>query len=77
MAVLSYDGGTDDTEETILSQPTEAAPQPPVAEGETRTIEIEGLSEQGNGVARVDRGFVVIVLEADVGERVRIKTKDI
>jgi predicted RNA-binding protein with TRAM domain len=77
MAVLLYDDGADETEETIPSQPTEAAPQPPVAEGETRAVEIEGLGEQGNGVARVDRGFVVIVPETEVGERVRINIKDV
>lgn len=73
MAVLSCDGGTDDAEETIPAQPTEATPQPPVAEGETRAVEIEDVSDQEDGVARVDRGFVVIVPDTEVSEQPRIR----
>ena len=39
-----------------------AAPQnPPVSEGETRTVTIETTGDQGDGIARVERGYVVIV----------------
>ncbi|WP_135306432.1 TRAM domain-containing protein [Haloarcula amylovorans] len=43
---------------------------PPVKEGETRRVEIEDIGEQGDGVARVERGYVVIVPDTEVGERV-------
>ena len=39
-----------------------ASPQsPPVSEGETRTVTIETTGDQGDGIARVERGYVVIV----------------
>ncbi|MXV60514.1 TRAM domain-containing protein [Natronorubrum sp. JWXQ-INN-674] len=47
--------------------------QPPVEEGETRTVEIEDIGDQGDGITRVERGYVVIVSDADKGERVRIE----
>ena len=46
---------------------------PPVSVGEHRIVEIEGLGDQGDGLARVERGFVVVVPETEVGERVRIE----
>lgn len=51
--------------------------QPPVVEGETRTVEIEGIGDQGDGITRVERGFVVIVPETEKGEKVRISITDV
>lgn len=51
--------------------------QPPVEEGETRTVEIEGLGDQGDGITRVERGFVVIVPDTEKGEKVRISITDV
>ncbi|QLK24366.1 TRAM domain-containing protein [Natrinema zhouii] len=47
--------------------------EPPVEPGETRTVEIEDVGDQGDGITRVERGFVVIVSGTDKGERVRIE----
>jgi predicted RNA-binding protein with TRAM domain len=52
-------------------------PQPPVEEGETLTVEIESLGDQGDGIARVERGFVVIVPDTERGERVRVEIADV
>lgn len=52
-------------------------PGPPVEEGDTREVEIEDIGEQGDGIARVERGYVVIVPEAEKGERVRIEISDV
>jgi len=46
---------------------------PPVSEGDVRELEIESLGNQGDGIARVERGFVVIVSDTEVGDRVRAK----
>jgi len=65
------------------SQPTPTEPsdsrdhqseldQPPVNEGETRVVEISEIGDQGDGLTRVERGFVVIVPETEEGQRVRI-----
>ncbi|WP_276259014.1 TRAM domain-containing protein [Haloglomus litoreum] len=51
--------------------------EPPVKEGETRTVEIESLGDQGDGITRVERGFVVIVPDTEQGERVRIEIADV
>jgi predicted RNA-binding protein with TRAM domain len=50
---------------------------PPVVEGETRVVEIENLGEQGDGIARVERGFVVIVPETEPTERVKVEVTDV
>jgi len=69
------------------SQQSETEPQrkrrsqgiqtPPVAEGEQRTVDIEDLGDQGDGLARVERGFVVIVPDTEVGERVTVEITDV
>lgn len=52
-------------------------PAPPVSTGEQRTVEIESLGDQGDGLARVERGFVVIVPETTTGERVVVEITDV
>jgi len=54
-----------------------SVPEPPVSEGEQRTVEIEDLGEQGDGLARVERGFVVIVPDTQQGERVTIELTEV
>lgn len=57
------------------SSPTnhDAPTQPPVSEGETRDVEIESLGDQGDGIAKIDQGYVVIVPDTEVGERVTVR----
>ena len=50
---------------------------PPVGEGDRRTVEIENLGDQGDGIARVERGYVVIVPDTDVGDEVTIEIEDL
>ena len=50
---------------------------PPVEEGETRTVEIEDLGDKGDGITRVERGFVVIVPDTEQGERVTVEVTDV
>jgi len=54
-----------------------APPTPPVEEGEQRTVEIESLGDQGDGITRVDQGFVVIVPDTERGERVTVEITDV
>ena len=74
------------TTESRQDQSEEPAPQPqanrgqptaPVQEGETRRVEIENIGEQGDGITRVERGFVVIVPDTESGERVKINITDV
>jgi len=50
---------------------------PPVGEGERRDVEIEDIGEQGDGITRVERGFVVIVPDTEQGERVTVEITDV
>lgn len=52
-------------------------PEPPVEVGDRRDVEIESLGDQGDGIARVERGFVVIVSDTDKGERVTVEVTDV
>jgi predicted RNA-binding protein with TRAM domain len=59
-------------------QPREQpAREPPVSEGDRRTVEIEGIGDQGDGIAKVDRGYVVIVPNTDVGDVVEVEIENI
>jgi predicted RNA-binding protein with TRAM domain len=59
-------------------QADDRSPQdPPVSEGDRRTVEIENLGDQGDGIARVERGYVVIVPDTDVGDEVTIEIEDL
>jgi len=51
--------------------------KPPVEEGEQRTVEIEDIGEQGDGITRVERGFVLIVPDTELGERVTVAITDV
>lgn len=50
---------------------------PPISHGDVRTVTIEDIGEQGDGIARVDRGFVVFVPGTELGEKVRIRITDV
>lgn len=65
----SEEGGTTTT--------TGEEPQPPVEEGEVRYVEVEDIGKQGDGIARVERGYVIIVPGAEVGERVKIEVSEV
>lgn len=54
-----------------------ADPEPPVESGETRTVEIENIGDQGDGIARVERGYVVVVPDTEKGEKVTIEVNDV
>jgi predicted RNA-binding protein with TRAM domain len=62
-----------DRSSTRRSTSTRAAQSPPVEEGEVREVEIESIGDQGDGIAKVERGFVVIVPGTDVGDTVEVE----
>jgi len=71
VAVLTPSTESNDTVEPS-PEASQDSPQPPVTEGETRTVEIEDIGDQGDGITRVERGFVIIVADTEKGEQVRI-----
>ncbi|MEF8773870.1 MAG: TRAM domain-containing protein, partial [Halobacteriales archaeon] len=68
--VALIEGETEDGGSQSESGGPPSEPQPPVEEGEVRYVEIEDLGKQGDGIARVERGYVIIVPGGEVGERV-------
>jgi predicted RNA-binding protein with TRAM domain len=63
--------------ESSTDQTPSGEPQPPVEEGEIRYVEIEDLGKQGDGIARVERGYVIIVPGGEVGERVKVEVSEV
>lgn len=79
-AVLSAITGTAERvppSETTEAQRERDASEPPVDEGEPREVDIEDIGEQGDGITRVERGFVVIVPDTEMGERVTVEITDV
>ena len=50
---------------------------PPVEEGEQRDVKIENLGDQGDGIAKVERGYVIIVPETEVGDCVTVEMQQV
>ena len=75
VAIVARSGEDERGDRGSRSAPSQ--PQPPVEEGEIRYVEIEDLGKQGDGIARVERGYVIIVPGADVGERVKIEVTEV
>jgi predicted RNA-binding protein with TRAM domain len=61
------------TDERPTSPPDTRSPEPPVEEGEVRSVTIDTLGDQGDGLAKVERGFIVIVPETQPGEQVEVE----
>jgi predicted RNA-binding protein with TRAM domain len=65
------------TSETTDADGPTSEPQPPVEPGELRYVEIEDIGKQGDGIARVERGYVIIVPDTEVGDRVKIEVTEV
>jgi len=76
VALISADIDAGADESTEPETPPDQ-PQPPVEPGETRYVEIEDIGKQGDGIARVERGYVIIVPGAEIGERVKIEVTEV
>ena len=50
---------------------------PPVEEGEVRSVTIDTLGDQGDGIAKVERGFIVIVSDTQPGDQVDVEITDV
>lgn len=56
---------------------TRSEQTPPVDEGEVRTVTIDTIGDQGDGIAKVERGFIVIVPETRPGDRLEVEVTDV
>lgn len=57
----------------IDSRPNTVEGTPPVTEGDQRTVTIEAVGSEGDGIAKVERGYVIIVPDSDPGEEVAVE----
>lgn len=66
-------------EEEELSQEDRepGPPAPPVDEGEVREVTIESVGDQGDGIAKVERGYVVIVPGAEPGDNPTVEIEQV
>ncbi|RJT01410.1 MULTISPECIES: TRAM domain-containing protein [Halococcus] len=71
----SVESGTSGSSSSSNRPSTE--PQPPVDVGEMRYVEVEDIGKQGDGIARVERGYVIIVPGAEVGEQVKVEVTEV
>jgi predicted RNA-binding protein with TRAM domain len=62
---------------TTNTNTVSSEPQPPVEAGEIRYVEVEDIGKQGDGIARVERGYVIIVPGAEIGERVKVEITEV
>ncbi|WP_254537281.1 TRAM domain-containing protein [Halomarina litorea] len=76
VALIAAGGEAESAEETTRTTAPDE-PQPPVEIGEIRYVEIEDLGKQGDGIARVERGYVIIVPDTEVGERVKVEITEV
>jgi predicted RNA-binding protein with TRAM domain len=61
------DSGSGSGSSTRRRNRPSSEPQPPVEIDEVRYVEIEDIGKQGDRIARVERGYVIIVPGAEVG----------
>ena len=55
------------------SEREQEASKPSVQKGDIRVVEIEDIGSQGDGITRIEHGYVVIVPETAVGDRVTVE----
>lgn len=59
------------------SEREQEASKPPVQKGDVRVVEIEAIGSRGDGIAKVERGYVVIVPETEVGDEVTVEITNV
>jgi predicted RNA-binding protein with TRAM domain len=77
IAVLPSRTTSESTTTDTDPQPKQVSQTPPVEKGEQRTVEIEDIGDQDDGITCVERGFVVIVPDTKQSERVTIEITDV
>jgi predicted RNA-binding protein with TRAM domain len=55
----------------------QSSSEPPVDEGEVRDVTIETVGDQGDGIAKVERGYVVIVPGAQPGDEPTVEIEQV
>ena len=61
------------SEHAEAREPVRNGHKSPVEKGDQRRVEIIDIGEQGDGIARIERGYVLIVLDTELYERVTVR----
>jgi len=79
VAILPTPEQATESTETSASQQDRSTgpPDPPVDEGEVRDVTIESVGDQGDGIAKVERGYVVIVPDARPGDQPTVEIEQV
>lgn len=56
---------------------TEEEEGPPVAEDDVLDVTIDTVGDQGDGIAKVERGYVLIVPDAEPGDEVTVRIETV
>ena len=70
------DGGSLHSSEPQAAQQTHS-PKPPVEEGEIRSVTIESVGDEGDGIAKVEHGYVVIVSDGQPPNEVTVEIETV
>ena len=54
-----------------------ARDSPPVEEDELIEVEIESIGDEGDGIAKVDRGYVIIVPDGQPGDVLTVRIEEV
>jgi len=63
--------------QSAAQEPTPTSNSPPVDEGEVRDVTIETTGDQGDGIAKVERGYVVIVPGGQPGDEPTVEIEQV
>jgi predicted RNA-binding protein with TRAM domain len=75
VAIVSGTPGSDGVSSSESGSDSDSPTQqsPPVEPGDIREVTIDSLGDQGDGIAKIDRGYVVIVPETRPNDEVTIE----
>ena len=82
VAILKSESSTsqktqEEQRQSAAQEPTPMSDGPPVDEGEVRDVTIETTGDQGDGIAKVERGYVVIVPGGQPGDKPSVEIEQV
>jgi len=82
IAILASESSTEqktqqDQPQSTAQETTPTSDGPPVDEGEVRDVTIETTGDQGDGIAKVERGYVVIVPGGQPGDEPTVEIEQV
>ena len=69
----SHPDSSENQHDETHAESSTSSSTPPVSQGETREVTIETLGDQGDGIAKIERGYVLIVPGARPDDEVTVE----